>query len=536
MGSDLCSPGDLTTPTVNGGLYNETRAQCLSRCGGLVDPSGLPPSSDTVSTLTSLNPGWSGFLPGSSNPFGTAVNATILLQGTDSVTMSEIVETAGNNHTATHLGLAENSTLLEALYQAEAITSRSWGLNAGSQSQFHPRPGNLVLGGFDKASILGAFTEYKIEDAILGNRTCPLQVLIRSMSLQFGDGNTSSLVTTDQPLPACIEPYDNLFRLSGNVISNFYDFFEDVTGYSDARNPIPDPADRGILNLEPGLVYPYLSNSTAKFTPSMVITLENNFTVEIPAYELVRPLHGIALNGSRVSNPNFTEVQIYQLADPEEAAVLGKIFLSAAYLYVDYDAGTFQLAHINMDAADTPNIVAGDATDCSVTSDNSQSRPLAIGLIVLGVVVGLLAITVAWLLWARFRDRRAAAERDHAAEAAADRKANLAPQVLTTSNSTRDNEEAAPHPPPDSANTQEPEDPRTRMRSIGSNPDTVVGVPEFPDTGLKEIPSAPVGVIHERSTTGESVPDRHSFSTPSYHPVSPGSPVAYRRFSDGRRT
>jgi hypothetical protein len=340
---------------------------------------------------------------GTPNPFATTVNATLQFQGNESVTMVEVVETASNNHTATHLGLAERSVFIDALYSAGMITSHSWGLNAGSQSLLYPRSGSLVLGGYDQAAILGAFTTYDIYDASLGQRYCPLQIQIQTMSLRFSDTDSKTIVSTDYPLPACIEPYDNLFRLPSNLIEIVEGIYGSATGYGGATTPIPDPADPSILDLEPGLIYPYLSNSTAKFAPTMSITLNNNFSVEIPWYELVQPLHGLAPNGSRVTNTNFTEVQIYQTADPEEAAVLGKIFLSAVYLHVNYDLGIFQLAGSNTNAPGTPDIVPTQAVACSQSPSDNQ--PLKLGLIFLGVIVGLLVVAVAWLLWLQWRAR-----------------------------------------------------------------------------------------------------------------------------------
>jgi hypothetical protein len=80
--------------------------------------------------------------------------------------------------------------------------------------------------------------------------------------------------------------------------------------------------------LEPGITYHNSPNSSLSFNSSLVITLNNGFQVEIPNYELVHPLRGLAPNGSRVLNTSIMEVQVFSDPVPLGAAVLGKSFLS----------------------------------------------------------------------------------------------------------------------------------------------------------------------------------------------------------------
>jgi hypothetical protein len=84
--------------------------------------------------------------------------------------------------------------------------------------------------------------------------------------------------------------------------------------------------------LEPGITYHNSPNSTFGFNASLIITLNNGFQVEIPNYELVHPLRGLAKNGSRVLNTTIMEVQVYSDPVPLGSAVLGKAFLSQVSL------------------------------------------------------------------------------------------------------------------------------------------------------------------------------------------------------------
>lgn len=70
--------------------------------------------------------------------------------------------------------------------------------------------------------------------------------------------------------------------------------------------------------------------SAGPITASLRIALDNGLSVDIPSYELVRPLRGLDTNGSPIVDTDFNEVQIYYQADPENGPVLGKGFLSQA--------------------------------------------------------------------------------------------------------------------------------------------------------------------------------------------------------------
>lgn len=112
--------------------------------------------------------------------------------------------------------------------------------------------------------------------------------------------------------------YDNLFRLPRTQL----DLFKQHTGWTSRTLADPD-----MFVTEPGLRFP----SSTGFNGSLLILLNNDLEVEIPNYELQHPLSGIGANGTRISNDNITEVNVYQDSAPLQAAVLGKVFLSGNY-------------------------------------------------------------------------------------------------------------------------------------------------------------------------------------------------------------
>jgi hypothetical protein len=112
------------------------------------------------------------------------------------------------------------------------------------------------------------------------------------------------------------------------MVNDVEEFFKAVTGYGgDAVDP--SVYKDNLLNLEPGLVYPA---SAGSFEGTMRLTLEDKLTVDIPFYELLRPLRGLDENGSLVLHPEYNELQVFREEAPGDAPVLGKAFLSQVLL------------------------------------------------------------------------------------------------------------------------------------------------------------------------------------------------------------
>lgn len=408
---------------------NITYAQCLSRRGGVlaVDASGQPTALQTTSTagLNDSDPGWPTIMQPDA-PFPAAVLAALHLGGAHSTMMTAGLIESGNNHTTTHLSLGDRSTLLSSLVSARLIAARSFGFDAGSRSYSLPRPGGLVLGGFDSAARSGpasarfAMADYRGAHQLNGRRTCPLQVTVASMSLRPGgapsDGSADYNLGIEpaHPQQACLEMYDNLPRLPGGVIAKIQDGFAAFTG--SAAKPIrysatgagygDDPLARQLGDIyvpEPGLIYPR-DNQTASFNGSLVVVLaEANFTVEIPLEELAGPLRGIARDGTRVANGNFTELAVYQDPAPEDAAVLGKVFLGRAYLYVDYDGGEFTLTQSagSGSSGRTILVATGDDGSCAGGGGGTGWSRVTIALVVVVAVLGVVLLGFLACWWAR---------------------------------------------------------------------------------------------------------------------------------------
>jgi hypothetical protein len=204
---ELCGKSNL----VDANNISMTDAQCRSRRGGLSSTSQLP----QVKTdgLPEANPGWME-LP--DNAIESAADATLQLFD-QTVTMIVGLITQGQQSTASHLGLASASVLLQNLKNKGLIGARSFGLDVGSQSISFPRFGSLVLGGYDKTGFAAStFAEYDISTAPLRNRHCPLQVKVTGLTLRSQVLNRTAgdkpkvqdtvIIENAGPVDFCIEP------------------------------------------------------------------------------------------------------------------------------------------------------------------------------------------------------------------------------------------------------------------------------------------------------------------------------------------
>jgi hypothetical protein len=114
--------------------------------------------------------------------------------------------------------------------------------------------------------------------------------------------------------------YDNLFRLPEDVLQRF----QQITGWTNEPSLISEE----LYIVEPGLNY------NSSFNGTLIFTLNNGFTIEIPNEELAWPLRRIDTTGQRVLQSNVTVVNIFNQEAPEYTAVLGKVFLSQACLII----------------------------------------------------------------------------------------------------------------------------------------------------------------------------------------------------------
>lgn len=129
--------------------------------------------------------------------------------------------------------------------------------------------------------------------------------------------------------------YDNQFRFPTSILNQI----KEALGGDDVL--IDTSQHSGLYSVEPGLTY----DASANISFSILLTIEDGLTVEIPSHELgqlfsdlcnafenshlaVRPLRGLDDDGVPVVNSSLTEVQVFAEEGPGQGPVLGKVFLS----------------------------------------------------------------------------------------------------------------------------------------------------------------------------------------------------------------
>jgi len=185
---------------------NLTTAQCESLCGNTFDTSTPGTAFKSApNTVLAPNPVWADISPEELNA------GNVLLQWPPDQHLSDYpigIITSGENHNVGHLGLANNSEFLQSALAANLTTRNGFGLDAGSQSVANPRPGGLVLGGYDLSRIDGVVSRFQT-DASARGRECPLLVTVSQLVLRFPTDRGPSdikLVTPGTAISACVEP------------------------------------------------------------------------------------------------------------------------------------------------------------------------------------------------------------------------------------------------------------------------------------------------------------------------------------------
>ncbi|KAK3994430.1 hypothetical protein QBC44DRAFT_357307 [Cladorrhinum sp. PSN332] len=353
-GNICLSPSTVTDSTFlhQLDLCAELGEGCRSRRGGLIRPpnTGSHPPSWTLPLQ--LNPSFD-----NRTIAVYLANDTVQMYNdnpTDQNFNSELGQnlgTFGNSYTAPHLGVGRQSSFLSALYEVGNISARKFGLDVGSQLDPVYRQGTLVLGGFDSAYPEEALARFPLPDTTTTRQqdACQLPLRVRASYLRGGSSSKDLEILHDTP--ACIEPYDYLFRLPQHqldMIRNLVSFLTFASGWPSNE----DKCEGNSFQLSQGLLIPNEPEVRSAFDDlSLDFTFTmgsgKNFTVQIPGSRLLRPLRCISYHGKMTINPSFMELAIHRTSTNTGHLILGQAFLSQLYLSVDYDSGEFSLTALN---------------------------------------------------------------------------------------------------------------------------------------------------------------------------------------------
>jgi len=244
--------------------------------------------------------------------------------------------------------------------------------------------GAIVVGGYNSARLAGNFTEFPLQQLDPKN-ACPLQVTVADVLYSFPNKTTKSLFTdgASNRMIACIEPFQQRFTFPEAVL----DVFETLTGH-----------DRSFHS---GLTYPVAQRPLGDLT----VKLDNGYTSTIPNYELVTKLRGSDEYGRySIVNDSIVEVGIAfnVINNTNVVPILGGLFLTMNYLFVDYEMGLFKLAPATQDAQDGSSEML--IAQCKKQAKSKSNVGVIVGSVI-GGIAGLALIAGAIFFYIRSRRR-----------------------------------------------------------------------------------------------------------------------------------
>lgn len=365
-------------------LFNTTRVRSSRDCSA----ENLTATSECIGTAGSIfdvskSPTWTTAGPGEWNVSSIDEHnpGARILRGWDTAKFLSTRDLPGfpleiwSNPTSVNrsgLAFGPDSSVLDFLETAKLIPSQVFGIFFGSRSQLRGVDGSITIGGYDRARVSGEWTNFSMETQYLLT-PCPLQVLIKDIRLDNVEGSFSLLENYHSAVPACVDPWQNVFTLSKSMYRRFVNL-------TDAP-----PTTNKTQIVWPASAEPLLGNLT--------VTLSNGYTTVVPHHELVSQERGTNAQGAYdVVNASAISVSISVDNDPntELTPILGGVYLSANYLLVDYANRKFSLAPA---VVGPPIDGAQDiVTICSnppvpPTPSNGSNKTVTIVGSVLGVVV-----------------------------------------------------------------------------------------------------------------------------------------------------
>ncbi|KAL8721242.1 MAG: hypothetical protein Q9225_002019 [Loekoesia sp. 1 TL-2023] len=270
------------------------------------------------------------------------------------------------------VGLGYESNLLYALSSMGAIASQTWGLALGWQGVQSnlQTDGELVIGGYDSVQIDDQSASYAI-----GGDACRslLEVTISDITVNFSNG--SSLTSLMQPsgfnnsgsaIRACLSLDDPPIALPTSIFEKLRSVTNLRTlGSSKSRWPGGTAFD-----------------SQNTFDYDITVTLHPGLNIRIPNHQLVIPSYSFNNAGFlEETNSSISELLIVSQSSLNdnpvtvyEMPVLGRSFLSSAYLFVDEDRGNFTLRK-GSPTAKEPKLIRNGLTACDRGTTISDPSP-----------------------------------------------------------------------------------------------------------------------------------------------------------------
>ncbi|MCJ1405933.1 hypothetical protein MMC11_009167 [Xylographa trunciseda] len=239
----------------------------------------------------------------------------------------------GSNSHPNAIGMEENSTFLNALQAAKLIPSRTWSLfwglaGAEPSSQMD---GSLVIGGYDAAKTTGSNSTQPTTKG----QGCNLLVTMTAINLNFPNGTNFNILGTSHgaALRMCVSPIYPIITIPYDIWQNFLAFGGGTyIGRSVGIN-----------------LWGEVFSSEGVYDGDISFTLSSGLVIRIPNNQLVVPDINIDSDGVPTSNVSTREILLNSLQEvnQNDLPLLGRTFLTSAYLHVNYDLNQFTLWQAN---------------------------------------------------------------------------------------------------------------------------------------------------------------------------------------------
>ncbi|KAL9101064.1 MAG: hypothetical protein Q9163_003638 [Psora crenata] len=302
------------------------------------------------------------------------------LYGTDTLCLNSVCSLPGfpfgytndDVKQAALFGLGQNSSLLNDLYTAGAIPSRTWSLYHGwdGADSAHQADGSLILGGYDAAKTSGPnITLPFAANDDFGVGSCPSKqvVTVSDITMNLKNGSSPSILgrNNDASFRACLLPNRSDIALSSDIWRGFLQ----ISGSVETGRSSSFLSAAQMLIAADGA---YDGDLTFRLYPGLNIT--------IPNHQLVKPEYDFDEQGQRyIRNESNRLVQIKSLDEDGDGskdctmASFGMGFFSAAYMMVDNDRQQFALW--KGQPSTDENIVALEASVCDTSTTTSTNSP-----------------------------------------------------------------------------------------------------------------------------------------------------------------
>ncbi|KAK4243460.1 aspartic peptidase domain-containing protein [Corynascus novoguineensis] len=241
-----------------------------------------------------------------------------------------------HGYTIAHaLGLGSNSTFLNSLVHARQIPSRVWSIFWGhmwTNSASTNMDGTIVLGGYDREKVIGNNATQRLDYSEETGCWTGMKVTVSDVVLNFRNGRDYSVMPRNRAVECCIVPQRQLvwegpFDIVDNLI--------EATGMNRTGTSHGVHWNANVFDASD----PNLFDGDATFV------LTNGLSIRVPNSQFFAPTVYYNGRGARVVDRDRRELLMSGV--DTNPTTLGRYFLTAAYLMVDHDAGTFTMWQAN---------------------------------------------------------------------------------------------------------------------------------------------------------------------------------------------